>query len=114
MHAITNGITPNKKFARPFQKIIVLQVEKNKRDRNLRERLIKEKWLEDTRSVRREDLFNKAMRPRKVADLAQKQRRSQISMSSAFMQFMRRFHFRHASHSQSQEDSDRARLPTDW
>ena len=89
VQAGTNGITPNKKFSRAFQKTVALQVEKNKRDRNLRDRLIKEKRMEDTRSVRREDLFNKAMRPRKVTDPVQKQRRSKKSMSSAFMQFMR-------------------------
>jgi len=89
IYATVNGNVSTKRIARPFQKLVSLQIDKNKRDRNLRDRLMKEKRMEDTRGVRREDLFNKTLRPRKAADVVQKQRRSKKSMSSAFMQFMR-------------------------
>jgi GTPase-activating protein BEM2 len=89
IHATTNGNVSARKIARPFQKLVTLQVDKNKRDKNLRDRLLKEKRLETTRSVRREEFLNRAMRPRKLSDVAQKQRRNKKSMSSAFMQFMR-------------------------
>ena len=89
MQAVVNTSASARKVARPFHRLVALQAEKNRRDKSLRDRLIKEKRQEDSRNVRREDLFNKAMRPRKAGDIVQKQRRNKKSMSSAFMQFMR-------------------------
>lgn len=78
-----------KKVARPFQKLIALQMEKNRRDRNLRSRLQKEKQQEQSRNERKEDMLNKAMRPRKIpSSNPQKQHRNKKSMS-AFLNFMR-------------------------
>jgi GTPase-activating protein BEM2 len=85
----TNAATSAKKVARPFYKLVASQIEKNRRDKNLRDRLIKERRLEESRNFRREDLFNKAMQPRKTGEISQKQRRNKKSMSLAFMHFMR-------------------------
>lgn len=78
-----------KKIAKPFQKLVTFQVEKNRRDRNLRSRLQKEKLQELSRNDKREDMLNKAMRPKKQSSaVAQKQHRNKKSMS-AFLSFMR-------------------------
>jgi hypothetical protein len=86
---VNANMSAARRFAKPFHKLIASQIEKNRRDKNLRDRLVKEKRLEDSRNVRREELFNKAMKPSKAGDLSHKQRRNKKSMSSAFMQFMR-------------------------
>lgn len=78
-----------KKVAKPFQKLVALQMEKNRRDKNLRLRMQKEKFQEQSRNDRREDMLNKAMRPKKqMSSAAQKQHRNKKSMS-AFLSFMR-------------------------
>lgn len=78
-----------KKVARPFQKLTAFQMEKNRRDKNLRLRLQKEKQQEQSRNDRREDMLSKAMRPRKQpTSTVQKQHRNKKSMS-AFLSFMR-------------------------
>ncbi len=78
-----------KKVARPFQRIVAVQMEKNRRDRNWRSRLQKEKQQEQFRNDRREDMLNKAMKPRKApSPNPQKQHRNKKSMS-AFLNFMR-------------------------
>jgi hypothetical protein len=78
-----------KKVARPFQKLVAFQMEKNRRDRNLRSRLQKEKLQEQSRNDRREDMLNKGMRTRKQSSTsAQKAQRNKKSMS-AFLSFMR-------------------------
>jgi GTPase-activating protein BEM2 len=79
------GNASARKTTRPFQRMVGLQLEKNRRDRNLRLRMQKEKQQEQTRNERRDDLLNKAMRPRTAPN---KQHRNKKSMS-AFLQFMR-------------------------
>jgi len=86
--AAVNGTASTRKITRPFQKIVAFQIEKNRRDKNLRTRLQKEKLHAQSRNEKREDLLNKAMRPRKPGATLQKQHRNKKSMS-AFLQFMR-------------------------
>lgn len=83
----TMGTPSGKKMSRPFQRLVVAQQEKNRRDRNLRSRLQKEKLYEQSRNDKRDELLNRAMRPRKQTN-AQKQHRNKKSMS-AFLHFMR-------------------------
>ncbi len=83
-----NSAPSTKKFIRPFSKIVTIQIEKNRRDKNLRTRLQREKLQEQTRNERRDDILNKAMRPRKPVATPQKQHRNKKSMS-AFLNFMR-------------------------
>lgn len=87
LHAPVSGSASSRKLSRPFQRLVATQIEKNRRDKNLRSRLQKEKLHEQTRNDRREDMFNKAMRPRKPTTVP-KQHRNKKSMS-AFLQFMR-------------------------
>lgn len=86
--AVVNGLASAKKVARPFQRVVAAQIEKNRRDKNLRSRLQKEKLHEQTRNEKRDDLLNKAMRPRKPGTNVPKQHRNKKSMS-AFLHFMR-------------------------
>jgi hypothetical protein len=81
--------TSTRKVGRPFQKVISAQIEKNKRDRTLRIRMMKEKTMEQSRHDKREETMNRAMRPRKITASTQRQHRNKKSMSSAFMQLMR-------------------------
>jgi len=83
-----NGTPSTKKTIRPFHRVVSIQVEKNRRDKNLRTRLQREKAQEQTKNDRRDDLLNRAMRPRKPLSNAQKQHRNKKSMS-AFLSFMR-------------------------
>ncbi|KAJ3512365.1 hypothetical protein NLJ89_g3558 [Agrocybe chaxingu] len=83
-----NGATPSKKPVRPFSKIVAIQVEKHRRDKNMRTRAQREKMQEQNKNDRRDDLLNKAMRPRKPLSNAQKQHRNKKSMS-VFLSFMR-------------------------
>ncbi|KAG5351583.1 hypothetical protein C0989_005739 [Termitomyces sp. Mn162] len=76
---------PGRRLSRPFQRIVIAQIEKNRRDKNLRARLQKEKLHEQSRQEKRDDLLNRAMRPRKPS---QKQHRNKKSMSALF-HFMR-------------------------
>ena len=83
------GGLSTKKAIRPFLKVVAIQIEKNRRDRNLRIRLQREKLQEQSKIERRDDLLNKAMRPRKQPlSIVQKQNRNKKSMS-AFLSFMR-------------------------
>lgn len=82
-----NGAPSSKKFSRPFHKVVATQIEKNRRDKHLRTRLQREKLQEQNRNERRDDVLNKAMRPRKPASTAPKHRNKK-SMS-AFLNFMR-------------------------
>ncbi|EJD46910.1 hypothetical protein AURDEDRAFT_123741 [Auricularia subglabra TFB-10046 SS5] len=69
------GHAANKKLARPFQSIMAIwltirssaQQEKVKRDRYIRERLSKEKRMEQLRTDKREEDLNRAMQARKAA-----------------------------------------------
>ncbi|KJA20499.1 hypothetical protein HYPSUDRAFT_68529 [Hypholoma sublateritium FD-334 SS-4] len=78
----------SRKTIRPFSKVVAIQIEKNRRDKALRARLQREKLQEQSKNERRDDLLNKAMRPRKPLSSAQKQHRNKKSMS-AFLNFMR-------------------------
>ncbi|KAG6864408.1 hypothetical protein C0991_009715, partial [Blastosporella zonata] len=80
------GTPSGRKLARPFQRIVIAQLEKSRRDKNLRTRLQKEKLHEQSRLEKRDDLLNRAMRPRKPS--AHKQHRNKKSMSALF-HFMR-------------------------
>lgn len=88
--SITSG---NKRIMRPFQRLVLSQNEKNRRDRALRDRLAKEKRAEQSRNDRREDQLNRAMNPqrRPPPQLSKKEHRTKKSVSSAFnfLQFMR-------------------------
>jgi hypothetical protein len=86
MHA---GPQP-KRNQRPFQKLLVAQHEKNKRDRSLRERLEKERKQEQYRIDKREEYLSKAMNTRRQSTLAQRQQRSKKSGSAAFFQQLMR------------------------
>ncbi|PPQ71599.1 hypothetical protein CVT24_006459 [Panaeolus cyanescens] len=83
-----NGASSSKKTIRPFSKIVALQVEKNRRDKNLRTRLQREKQQEQAKSEHKNEILNKAMRPRKPLSNIQKQHRNKKSVS-AFLNFMR-------------------------
>ena len=84
-----NGALSTKKAIRPFHKVVAIQIEKNRRDKNLRIRLQREKLQEQSKIERRDDLLNRAMRPRKQPlSIVQKQNRNKKSMS-AFLSFMR-------------------------
>jgi hypothetical protein len=89
MQAAVNGTGSGRKVVRPFQRLVALQIEKNRRDKKLHDRCIQDKKVEQERTVEREDFFNKAMRPRKPSMVVSKQNRNKKSMSSAFMHFMR-------------------------
>ncbi|EAU92027.2 rho GTPase activating protein 22 [Coprinopsis cinerea okayama7 len=96
--AAANGPPSSKKAIRPFHKTVAQQLEKNRRDKTLRSRLQREKMMEQTRTERRDDLLNRAMKsPRgksgslSVSSSSQsqnKQHRNKKSMS-AFLNFMR-------------------------
>ncbi|KAK0471613.1 rho GTPase activating protein 22 [Armillaria novae-zelandiae] len=88
LHGNTNGPPSTRRLSRPFQRIIQTQTDKVRRDRNWRSRLQKEKLLEQSRNEKREDMLNKAMRPRKRPGTPTKQHRNKKSMS-AFLHFMR-------------------------
>lgn len=84
------GGTPSssKKATRPFQRLVIAQQDKNRRDKYLRARLQKEKLQEQLKHDRRDEQLNRAMRPRKQGPAALKQHRNKKSMS-AFLHFMR-------------------------
>jgi len=79
-----------KRNQRPFQKSLVAQHEKNKRDRNLRERLEKERKQEQQRIDKREEYLSKAMNPRRQYTPAQRQHRMKKSGSATFFQQLMR------------------------
>ena len=86
MHA---GPQP-KRSQRPFQKHLVAQHEKNKRDRVVRERLEKERKQEQHRLDKREEYLSKAMNTRRQYTPAQRQQRSKKSGSTTFFQQLMR------------------------
>jgi hypothetical protein len=77
-----------KKASRPFQRLVIAQQEKNRRDKHLRARLQKEKLQEQQKHDRRDEQLTRAMWPRKQGSAALKQQRNKKSMS-AFLHFMR-------------------------
>ncbi|KAK1224297.1 rho GTPase-activating protein [Marasmius sp. AFHP31] len=84
LNASASGNASGKKVARPFQRLVTLQMEKNRRDKHFRTRLQKEKMQEQNRQEKRDELINKAMRGRRVSAVAQKQHRNKKSMSALF------------------------------
>ncbi|KAH7929515.1 hypothetical protein BV22DRAFT_1080692 [Leucogyrophana mollusca] len=89
LQASVSNTSSARKVARPFQKLVATQQDKNKRDRYLHDRLLRDKKQEQQRTEKRDDYLNKAMRPRKPMTQAQKQHRNKKSYSSAFFQLMR-------------------------
>lgn len=85
MHAAGGGSSSARKAARPFQKLCATQLEKNKRDKYLRDRFSKEKKQEQQRSEKRDDYRG----ARNSVMPTSRQHRNKKSMSSAFFQFMR-------------------------
>ncbi|CAK5273971.1 unnamed protein product [Mycena citricolor] len=80
----------SRRSLRPFQRLLTAQLEKNKRDRTLRAKFMKERAHEQTKNDKREDQLNKAMMRRQpTTPQQQKHQRGKKSMSSAFFQFMR-------------------------
>ncbi|KAI0263829.1 hypothetical protein BC834DRAFT_971183 [Gloeopeniophorella convolvens] len=79
-----------KRSQRPFQKLILAQLEKNKRDRNVRERLEKERKQEQHRIDKREEYLAKAMHMRRQYTPAQRQHRTKKSSSTTFFQQLMR------------------------
>jgi len=83
---LSSSTAARSKQPRPFPKLVAAQVEKNRRDKSQRTRLVKEKLSEQSRHERRDDQLSRAMRPHQRPG---QKHRSKKSMSSAFMQFMR-------------------------
>jgi GTPase-activating protein BEM2 len=79
-----------KRNQRPFQRLLMAQHEKNKRDRSLRERLEKERKQEQHRLDKREEYLSKAMNTRRQYTAAQRQQRTKKSGSVAFFQQLMR------------------------
>lgn len=80
-----------KRSQRPFQKLLAAQHEKNKRDRNLRERLERERKQEQFRIDKREEYLSKAMNTRHHQYTpAQRQHRMKKSGSVTFFQQLMR------------------------
>ncbi|KAF7331838.1 Rho GTPase activating protein 22 [Mycena kentingensis (nom. inval.)] len=79
---------PARRVVQPFSRIVALQLEKNKRDRTLRSRLLKERVQEQTKIDKREDQLTKAMQKQVPPTPQQKHQRSKKSMS-AFLHFIR-------------------------
>ena len=76
-----------KRSQRPFQKLLAAQQEKNKRDRNLRERLEKERKQEQYRIDKREEYLSKAMNTRRQYTPQHRMKKS--GSSTFFQQLMR-------------------------
>jgi hypothetical protein len=83
-----NAPAAPRRSPRPFQRLILAQLEKNKRDRMLRERLSRERKQEQLRLDRREDYHARAMPQagRRQITAAQRQQRTKKSGSVAFFQ----------------------------
>lgn len=78
------ALQSNKRMPRPFQKLVIAQQEKLKRDRYWREKLSREKRHEQQKLERREEDLNRAMEMRRTGGVAHKQHRSKRSMSAFF------------------------------
>ncbi|EJD07051.1 uncharacterized protein FOMMEDRAFT_118141 [Fomitiporia mediterranea MF3/22] len=78
--------TPSKKGGpRPFQRAVLVQQEKNKRDKYMRKRLMEEKRYEQQRLERKEDDLNRAMDARSQTQAGGvKHQRGKRSMSALF------------------------------
>jgi hypothetical protein len=89
MQATVGGSSSGRKVVRPFQKLVVMQQEKNKRDKHIRDRVSKEKKHEQLRNEKRDEHTNKGVQRTPGAVAQRQQHRNKKSMSSAFFQFMR-------------------------
>lgn len=79
-----------RKQPRPFNMLVMLQQDKYKRDKSLRDRVTREKRQEQQKLDKREEYINKAMHVRRPPSSGPKYHRTKkSSVSSAFMQFMR-------------------------
>ena len=77
--------TPSgKRSVRPFLRTVSLQIEKIRRDRYVRDRLVKEKRQEIQKLERKEDDFNRVVEGRSHSSQGHKQHRSKRSMSALF------------------------------
>lgn len=78
--------TTNRKSTRPFQTLVSAQQEKLKRDRHIRERLSKEKRIEQIRSHQRDEDLNRAMQARRGSGTGStpKHQRGKKSMSTLY------------------------------
>jgi hypothetical protein len=89
---VLNTVQSGKKMQRPFQRIVLAQQEKLKRDRVLRAVMAKEKKAEQTRMEEREDQLNRAMQVNsRPTQPGRREHRNKKSVSSAFsfLGFMR-------------------------
>jgi hypothetical protein len=81
-----------RKLPRPFQKLVVLQQERLKRDKHMRDRMLKEYKADQQRNREREQMLENAT-PRKApvqfSSPVSKAQRSKRTMSSAFLRVMR-------------------------
>lgn len=89
MQVAIGGSSSGRKAARPFQKLVIAQQEKNKRDKYLRDRISKEKKIEQHRIERRDEHGIRGVQRNPGAAAQRQQHRNKKSMSSAFFQFMR-------------------------
>jgi GTPase-activating protein BEM2 len=89
LQAGVSGSSSGRKAVRPFQKLVVMQQEKNKRDKHLRDRVSKEKKQEQHRVEKRDEHVHKGVQRTPGAAAQRQQHRNKKSMSSAFFQFMR-------------------------
>ncbi|HEV7736664.1 MAG TPA: hypothetical protein VGO47_04735, partial [Chlamydiales bacterium] len=78
-----------KKLPRPFSKIIQAQQEKCKRDRYLRDRLLREKASEHQRHDRLDESSGLTMQPGSAEARVLKGQRNRRTVSSAFFNLMR-------------------------
>jgi hypothetical protein len=78
-----------RRAARPFQSLVMAQMEKHRRDKHLRERLLRERKAEQQRREQRENDINRAMNPKKPIPLPPKPTKSRRTVSSAFFRVMR-------------------------
>lgn len=113
-----NASSGAKRVSRPFQRLVIAQQDKNRRDRALRDRLTKEKRAEQSRNDRREDQLNRAMHPlrKPPAQLSKKEHRTKKSVSAAFgfLQFMRPISSAFSSDSLSQPSVKRTPTELDF
>jgi hypothetical protein len=72
-----------RKYPKPFSKIIVAQQEKNKRDRHIRERLQREKRMEQYKKEKQSVPYDKAM------DVAKKSKQGKRASMNPFMRVVR-------------------------
>lgn len=76
------GGTP-RKYPKPFSKVVLLQQEKNKRDRHIRDRLLREKRLEQQKKEKQSVPYDKAM------DAARKSKSGKRASLNPFMRVVR-------------------------